>query len=139
MTTSVKAAGHNEPGTVARVLGQMASGIAHDIHNAISPVSLYTETMLEREAGLSDEAREYLRTIQRSVDDVSHTVERLRDFSRQRERHLKLTPLDLNALVEQVKDLTRARWHDMPRERGVAVEMHTDLTTHLPMVMGSRK
>ena len=52
------------------------------------------------------------------------------------DRHLKLTPLDLNALVEQVKDLTRARWHDMPRERGVAVEMHTDLTTDLPMVMG---
>ena len=27
-----------------RALGQMASGIAHDINNAISPVSLYTES-----------------------------------------------------------------------------------------------
>jgi len=26
----------------------MASGIAHDINNAISPVALYTESLLER-------------------------------------------------------------------------------------------
>ncbi len=32
-----------------RALGQMASGIAHDINNAISPMSLYTESLLERE------------------------------------------------------------------------------------------
>jgi GAF domain-containing protein len=30
-----------------RALGQMASGIAHDINNAISPVTLYTESLLE--------------------------------------------------------------------------------------------
>ena len=34
-----------------RALGQMASGIAHDINNAISPVSLYTESLLAREKG----------------------------------------------------------------------------------------
>ncbi|MCA1851287.1 MAG: GAF domain-containing protein, partial [Beggiatoa sp.] len=33
-----------------RALGQMASGIAHDINNAISPVALYTESLLEQEA-----------------------------------------------------------------------------------------
>src|SRR5690606_6469276 len=32
-----------------RALGQMASGIAHDINNAISPVALYTDSLLERE------------------------------------------------------------------------------------------
>ena len=32
-----------------RALGQMASGIAHDINNALSPVSLYTEMLLETE------------------------------------------------------------------------------------------
>jgi GAF domain-containing protein len=34
-----------------RALGQMASGIAHDINNAISPIALYTESLLEREPG----------------------------------------------------------------------------------------
>jgi signal transduction histidine kinase len=40
-----------------RALGQMASGIAHDINNAISPVALYTEMLLEQEAGLSKRTR----------------------------------------------------------------------------------
>jgi len=47
-----------------RTLGQMASGIAHDINNALSPVSLYTGSLLEHEPGLSQRAREYLKTIQ---------------------------------------------------------------------------
>ena len=34
-----------------RALGQMASGIAHDINNAISPVALYTESLLETRTG----------------------------------------------------------------------------------------
>src|SRR5882762_7779035 len=37
-----------------RALGEMASGIAHDINNAISPAALYTESLLEREPGLSE-------------------------------------------------------------------------------------
>jgi HAMP domain-containing protein len=40
-----------------RALGQMASGIAHDINNAISPVALYTESLLETEPGLSVHTR----------------------------------------------------------------------------------
>jgi Periplasmic sensor domain/GAF domain/HAMP domain len=40
-----------------RALGQMASGIAHDINNAISPVALYTESLLEREPNLSERTR----------------------------------------------------------------------------------
>src|SRR6201984_3722758 len=49
-------------------LGQMASGIAHDINNAISPVALYTESLLEKEPGLSVRTREYLETIQRGIE-----------------------------------------------------------------------
>src|SRR5436190_7675002 len=95
-----------------RALGEMASGIAHDINNAISPVLLYTEALLDREAGLSERARGYLQTIARSIDDVAETVARLREFYRQREPQMTLVPLDLNALVVQVADLTRARWSD---------------------------
>src|SRR5437867_3150793 len=40
-----------------RALGQMASGIAHDINNAISPLALYTESLLENEPNLSPNAR----------------------------------------------------------------------------------
>src|SRR6185503_16365738 len=52
-----------------RALGEMASGIAHDINNAISPVALYTESLLEREPNLSARARSYLEIIQRAIED----------------------------------------------------------------------
>jgi PAS domain S-box-containing protein len=120
-----------------RALGQMASGIAHDINNAISPVVLYTEALLVDEPGLSARAREYLETIQRAVDDVAQTVARLGEFYRNREPQLTLAPVDLNLLVQQVLNLTRARWSDMAQQRGVVIQTSVDLTPDLPAVMGS--
>ena len=43
-----------------RALGQMASGIAHDINNAISPITLYIDSLLTRETGFSERARKQL-------------------------------------------------------------------------------
>jgi PAS domain S-box-containing protein len=119
-----------------KALGQMASGIAHDINNAISPVALYTESLLETEAGLSVRARDYLETIQRANEDVAATVARMREFYRPREAELVLSPVDLNEVAQDVIGLTRARWSDMPQERGVVIELDTSLTANDPIVPG---
>ncbi len=115
-----------------RALGQMASGIAHDINNAISPVSLYTESLLEREPNLSDRARGYLTTIQRAIDDVARTVARMREFYRDRETQLTLEQVDLNRSINQVADLTRPRWNDQAQQRGISIELRTQLAPDLP-------
>jgi PAS domain S-box-containing protein len=117
-----------------RALGQMASGIAHDINNAISPVALYTEALLEREPNLSDRARSQLEIIQRAVDDVAQTVARMGEFYRAREPQVSLLPVDLNKLVGQVIALTRARWSDMAQQRGAAIEVRTELAPDLPLI-----
>jgi len=117
-----------------RALGQMASGIAHDINNAISPVALYTEALLERETTLSPRARSQLEIIQRAVDDIAQTVARMGEFYRQREPQLSLAPVDLNKLVGQVIALTRARWSDMAQQRGAAIEVRTELAADLPPI-----
>src|SRR5271170_4021162 len=119
-----------------RALGQMASGIAHDINNAISPVALYTEMLLEQEAGLSKRTREYLEITQRAIGDVAHTVARMREFYRQQESALVLSPVNLSVLVQQVTDLTRARWSDMPQQRGVVIRLQLELGQSLPAVAG---
>jgi PAS domain S-box-containing protein len=116
-----------------RALGQMASGIAHDINNAISPVALYTESLLEREQ-LSDRARGHLEIIQRAVDDVAQTVSRMGEFYRMREPQASLVPVDLNTLVQHVIDLTRARWADMAQQRGVSIDVRTELDPALPPI-----
>ena len=120
-----------------RALGQMASGIAHDINNAISPIALYTESMLERETSLSPEARDRLVTIQRAIDDVAQTVARMREFYRPREPELAQSELELNQLVQQVVDLTRVRWNDQPQRRGIMIELKTQLAPDLLRVRGA--
>jgi PAS domain S-box-containing protein len=117
-----------------RALGQMASGIAHDINNAISPVALYTEALLEREHDLTDKGRKQLEIIQRAVDDVAQTVARMGEFYRVREPQSSLVPVDINKLVRQVLDLTRARWSDMVQQRGSAIDVHLELGVSLPPI-----
>ena len=121
-----------------RALGQMASGIAHDINNALSPASLYAQSLLERNRSLDTQAREYLEIIRRAIDDVARTVGRMREFYRPRDLELTLTSLDLGALLRQVADLTRARWHDMPQERGAVIRLEMDVEPGLPPVLGAQ-
>jgi PAS domain S-box-containing protein len=119
-----------------RALGQMASGIAHDINNAISPMWLSTELLLENEPELSSPVRKHLEMIQRATGDVAQTVSRMTEFYRQREPQLTLAPVQINTLVQQVADLTRARWSDMPQRQGVVIELRTELEQNPPAILG---
>jgi CheY-like chemotaxis protein len=43
----------------------------------------------------------------------------------------------LNSAVQQVVELTKPRWSDLPQQRGVAVDLKLDLTDPLPYIMGA--
>jgi DNA-binding response OmpR family regulator/signal transduction histidine kinase len=120
-----------------RALGQMASGVAHDINNAISPVALYTESLLEQEENISERGRKYLTTIRRAIEDVSQTVARMREFYRPHEPQLTLAHISLNQLIPQVLDLTRVRWRDDPQKRGLVINVNTELAADLPAIEGA--
>jgi signal transduction histidine kinase/ActR/RegA family two-component response regulator len=119
-----------------RALGEMASGVAHDINNGLTPIMLYTSSLLEREKNLSDLARDNLKIVQRAGADISATIARLHDFYQQREPQLYLEPVQLNSLVSEVVSLTRARWHDMAEQRGIDIDVRTVLSPGLPLLMG---
>jgi len=120
-----------------RALGQIASGIAHDINNALSPAALYTQSLLEHEPNLGKRSREHLAVIQRAIEDVAQTVQRMRAFYMPRGVELTLAPIDLNQILAQVIDLTRARWSNMPQERGIVVSVESDFAPDLPRVLGA--
>ena len=119
-----------------RALGQMASGIAHDINNAISPMALYTQSLLETGGALTPRIRSYLQIVSRVTDDVTATVARMREFYRERDPQMILLPIDLNEVAEEVIDLTRARWSDIPQRAGVTIEMCKELAANLPPAQG---
>lgn len=120
-----------------RALGQMASGIAHDINNALSPMALYTESLLNTEPGLTQAGRGKLEVIQRAIDDAARTIARMSEFYRRRDAQLALSPVEPNIVLQQVLDLTQARWRDMPQQRGCVIEVHKDFASDLPPLLGA--
>lgn len=120
-----------------RALGQMASGIAHDINNAISPATLYVEAILERAPGLDQKTRSQLETVQRAIGDVAQTVARMGEFYRQSETKAVLAPVNINVILSHMPDLTRARWSDLAQARGSAIEMRVEEAPGAPTIMAN--
>lgn len=117
-----------------QALGEMASGIAHDLNNALSPVVGFSDLLLRR-SQLAEPERKYLQHIHTAATDAAAIVGRLREFYRPREKDEALTPLDVNPLIQEVVSLTQPRWKNMPMARGVNVEVQTELGSTLPRVM----
>jgi signal transduction histidine kinase/ActR/RegA family two-component response regulator len=115
-----------------RALGQMASGIAHDINNALSPVLAFAEMILCKEPALSPASRKHLEHIRTAAEDIAQIVGRMGEFYRRRQENKRMTLLHVNRLVEQVVELTRPRWHDMPQNNGIVVRIVTQLADDLP-------
>lgn len=119
-----------------RALGQMASGIGHDINNALSPVIAYTELAMRTEP-LNDKARRYLESIKTAGEDIARIVANIREFYRKRAATESLEPVNLNKIVPQVIELTRPRWRDIPQSKGIPVSVGMSLAEELPNIFSS--
>jgi signal transduction histidine kinase/CheY-like chemotaxis protein len=119
-----------------RALGQMSSGIAHDVNNALSPIVAYSEVLLKTVPTLDDTARRYLQTIKRCGDDIAQIIARMREFYRPRSESEQLLPIDVNELIEEVIILTRPRWRDLPQREGISIEMKRELSTQALWLSG---
>jgi PAS domain S-box-containing protein len=117
-----------------RAIGQLASGIAHDINNTLSPAGLYVQAMLERDTYLSERSRSHLEVVRCAIENVSDTVTRMRTFYQPNEVLLEPEPIDANTVLQQVVELTRARWTDMAQQRGITIRLQLEIAAELPKV-----
>ncbi len=118
-----------------RALGQMASGVAHDVNNALSPIVAYSELLLATQPDLPDTARQYLQIIRHAGEDISHIVARMREFYRRHSNTEELVAVDVNKLVEEVIELTRPRWRDLPQRQSVSIQIQRELEPQLPPLL----
>lgn len=90
--------------------GEVARRLAHEIKNPLTPIQLSAERIrhryLERMEGRDAEVLERAtRTIVQQVDEMKEMVNAFSDYARP--PRLKLEPLDLNRLIQEVVELYR--------------------------------
>jgi nitrogen-specific signal transduction histidine kinase/ActR/RegA family two-component response regulator len=117
-------------------LGQMASGIAHDINNSLTPIIGYSDFLLDARSGLPEESKKCLQCIRTAAADIAQMVEQVRQFYRKRDEAEPVQSIDLNALARQVIEMTRPRWRDIPQREGLCLNLETDLAKNLPPIQG---
>jgi signal transduction histidine kinase/DNA-binding response OmpR family regulator len=121
-----------------RALGQMATGIAHDLNQSLMLVASYSE--LAQLALLHDppdigELEDLLTTTTQAALDGGETVKRLLVFTRAAPQQDNQT-LDLTKVVREAAQLTAPRWRDAAQAAGRPVTLNVESEGH-PLIRGS--
>jgi len=110
-----------------QALGQMASGIAHDINNALMSILGFAELPLIAPEYMEDKdkLKRALENIQSAAQDAGGIVNRLREFYRVRADEDELGPVDLSELAEQTIWLTEPKWRTQAQADGRTITFQT--------------
>ena len=110
-----------------RSLGEMASGVAHDFNNSLT--TILGNIKLLKEEGVDTAVAEKLAAIEKAARQGAETIANLQGFSRTADdaahKHIEL--LALKPLVEEVRNLTRFRWKDLPQKEGYTIDFTMEL------------
>ncbi|OGQ97900.1 MAG: hypothetical protein A2505_05210 [Deltaproteobacteria bacterium RIFOXYD12_FULL_55_16] len=98
-------------------VGRLAAGVAHEINNPLTSVSLQLELLHLEPAvtALPKKVRDRLRLIERNIEKTAQIAQELLIFAGGRETSLKLVPVDLARAVKHAWQLAghRARNHHL--------------------------
>ena len=108
-----------------RSLGEMASGVAHDFNNCLTiilgNIKLLKESIREKEIA------EKLDAIEKAAEQGTASIASLQGFSHDSEKVQKQSELlALKPLIEEVRNLTRFRWKDLPQKEGYTIDFTID-------------
>jgi CheY-like chemotaxis protein len=103
-----------------RALGQLASGVAHDFNNALT--AILGRAQLMRRQVQDDSLVHNLDVIQTAAEDAAATVRRIQTFARQSPAK-EFELLDVSSLLRDAIEITRTRWENEARVRGLRYEV----------------
>lgn len=90
-------------------LGEMASIVAHDFNNALTPVQGYAELLEDGDAADPGKVAKYAGLIRRGAEDAAGIVRRLREFARPI-RTPTSARISCRELLADVAEMARLRW-----------------------------
>jgi signal transduction histidine kinase/ActR/RegA family two-component response regulator len=115
-----------------RALGQMSSGIAHELNNKLAPIVTYAE-MVRREADLDERQSKRIDAILQSARDAANVIDNLQSFHGDRSRELRKS-VSMPRLIEQVKYLTRPFWKDAAEADGRKIRFEVESADVPPVI-----
>jgi PAS domain S-box-containing protein len=106
-----------------RALGQLASGVAHDFNNSLAAI-LGRAQLLRRQVNDPALVRN-LDIIQTAAEDAAATVRRIQTFAR-KSAVKEFELVDVGALLHDAVEITRTRWENEARVRGLEYKVEFD-------------
>ncbi len=103
-----------------RALGQLASGVAHDFNNSLA--AILGRAQLLRRQTQDDAMVRNLEIIQTAAEDAAATVRRIQTFAR-KSAAKEFEILDVTALLNDAIEITRTRWQNEARLRGLEYDV----------------
>ncbi len=121
-----------------RALGQLASGVAHDLNQSLALVTGHAELALHAlESGepSTEQLREALTVVLRAALDGAETVTRLLTFARA-PSDAGDSLIDLSTLIRETVQLTAPRWRDAAQAEAGPVALEVEIAG-TPTIVGS--
>jgi PAS domain S-box-containing protein len=106
-----------------RALGQLASGVAHDFNNSLAAI-LGRAQLLRRQTQDGAMMRN-VEIIQTAAEDAAATVRRIQTFARKSPAK-EFELVDVSLLLNDAVEITRTRWHNEARLRGLEYQVVLD-------------
>jgi len=104
-----------------RALGQLASGVAHNLNHALAAVIGYTQLALTK--ALSPDVEKYLSIAEQSAKDAARMVERIHNFSHSGPGLRGFMPVRLLDIIRDAIAITQPRWRDDATALGIRYEV----------------
>jgi signal transduction histidine kinase len=122
----------NEKQEKFRIIGLMASGIAHDLNNILTAVLINLELLDLKEFSSADE-KELLHIALTATRDAANAVHGMQNYYCSNGVAEATTIFDLSTIASEVKQFTQSKWHSEARKNGKTVEVGLDLSTVSPV------
>src|SRR5579864_616659 len=117
-----------------RALGEMASGIAHDLNQSLALITGYSDMARQElmlEAPDLKRVREMVEIAGQAAHEGGHAVRGLLSFVRSQELMAEAQQFDVADLLQEAARLTAPRWRDASQVEGRPIELSVDAESDL--------